>query len=142
MCTLTVVQFSQMIFKLNPQAGQPLYLQLMQQIRHAVDTGVLRRGDQLPGIRTLGEEIVVSHNTVAKAYSELEHEGLLEIRHGSGAYISARGGSKLRSERVRLAQERVRELVQDLKKESLSAEEIRRVFEAELFYPAQPETVR
>jgi GntR family transcriptional regulator len=126
-----------MLFMLNPQAGQPLYMQLMQQIRHAVETGVLRRGDQLPGIRTLAEEIVVSHNTVAKAYSELEHEGVLEIRHGSGAYISARGASKSRSERVRLAQERVHALVEALQHERFSPEEIRRLFEAELFYPEQ-----
>lgn len=131
-----------MVFKLNPQAGQPLYLQLMQQIQHAVDTGVLQHGDQLPGIRTLAEEIVVSHSTVAKAYSELEHEGLLEIRHGSGAYISARKSGKVRSERVRLAQERVRELVETLQQERFSAEEIRRLFEAELFYPSQIETTR
>lgn len=131
-----------MLFRLNPQAGQPLYLQLMQQIRHAVDTGVLRRGDQLPGIRTLAEEVVVSHNTVAKAYSELEHEGLLEIRHGSGAYIAARNGSKTRSERVRFAQERVHALVETLQKEGLSAEEVRRLFEAELFYPDQPGAAR
>jgi GntR family transcriptional regulator len=131
-----------MFFKLNPQAGQPLYLQLMQQIRHAVDTGVLQRGDQLPGIRTLAEEIVVSHNTVAKAYSELEHEGLLEIRHGSGAYISAKGRGKSRFERVRLAQERVHALVGTLRQEGLSAEEIRRIFEAELFYPEQLEINR
>jgi GntR family transcriptional regulator len=128
-----------MLFKLNPQAGQPLYLQLMQQIRHAVETGVLRRGDLLPGIRTLAQELVVSHNTVAKAYSELEHEGLLEIRHGSGAYISARNGGKSRSERVRLAQERVRGVVEELRFERFSAEEIRRLFEAELFYPEQPQ---
>jgi GntR family transcriptional regulator len=131
-----------MIFKLNLQAGQPLYLQLMQQIRHAVETGVLQRGDQLPGIRTLAAEIVVSHTTVAKAYSELEHEGLLEIRHGSGAYIAAKSGSKSRSERVRLAQERVRALVEALKHERFSSEEIRRLFEAELFYPEQIETTR
>jgi GntR family transcriptional regulator len=131
-----------MVFKLNPQAGQPLYLQLMQQIRHAVETGVLQRGDQLPGIRTLAEEIVVSHNTVAKAYSELEHEGLLEIRHGSGAYIAAKSGGESRSGRVRLAQDRVHALVEALQQEGLSAEEIRRLFEAELFYPAQLETTR
>jgi len=131
-----------MPFKLNPQAGQPLYLQLMQQIRHAVETGVLRRGDQLPGIRTLAEEIVVSHNTVAKAYSELEREGLLEIRHGSGAFIAAKRGGKSRSERVRLAQERVHALVDDLQRNGFSAEEVRRLFEAELFYPEQIETTR
>jgi GntR family transcriptional regulator len=63
-----------MLFKLNPSAGQPLYLQLMQQIRHAVENGALRQGDQLPGIRSLAEELVISPTTVAKAYSELEHE--------------------------------------------------------------------
>jgi GntR family transcriptional regulator len=71
-----------MFFKLNPTTGQPLYLQLMQQIRHAAETGALQDGDQLPGIRTLAEELVVSPNTVAKAYSELEHDGLLELLSG------------------------------------------------------------
>jgi GntR family transcriptional regulator len=131
-----------MVFKLNPQAGQPLYLQLMQQIRHAVDTGVLRAGDQLPGIRTLAEEIVVSHNTVAKAYSELEHDGVLELRHGSGAFVAERSGVRSRSERFRVAQERVRALVQELGREGWSEEEIRRMFEAELFYPEQLATKR
>src|SRR6185312_2733307 len=126
-----------MVFKLNPRAGQPLYLQLMQQIRHAVETGVLQKGDQLPGIRTLAEEIVVSHTTVAKAYSELEHEGILELRHGSGAYILGGRGIRNRSEKVRLSQERVHELVEALRDDGLSAEEIRRLFEAELLYAGQ-----
>lgn len=127
-----------MVFKLNPAAGQPLYLQLMQQIRHAVETGVLQHGDALPGIRTLAGELVVSHNTVAKAYSELEHEGLVELRHGSGAYVSARRKTKPPGEKVRLAQERVRTLVESLQQDGLSEEEIRRLFEAKLFYPTQP----
>jgi GntR family transcriptional regulator len=122
------------IFKLNPTAGQPLYLQLIQQVRHAVETGVLKDGDLMPGIRALAEELVVSHNTVAKAYTELEHEGLLELRHGSGAYVSARRGVKSRTERVRMAQERVRELVLSLQGDGLSNDEIHRLFEAELLY--------
>ena len=126
-----------MVFKLNPRAGQPLYLQLMQQIRHAVETGVLQKGDQLPGIRTLAEEIVVSHTTVAKAYSELEHDGILELRHGSGAYILGNRGIRNRSEKVRLSQERVHELVEALRSDGLSAEEIRRLFEAELLHAEQ-----
>jgi GntR family transcriptional regulator len=125
-----------MIFKLNPSAGQPLYLQLMQQIRHGIETGVLQNGDELPGIRTLAKELVVSHNTVAKAYSELEHEGLLELRHGSGAYVSARRPTKSRAEKVRLARCRVQTLVESLRREGLSDEEMHRLFEAELFYPA------
>jgi len=121
-------------FKVNPHLGQPLYLQLMQQIRHAVDTGVLRAGDQLPGIRTLAEEIVVSHNTVAKAYSELQHEEVLELRHGTGAFILPRKGSRARSDKTLQAQARVRALVDMLRQEHFSEEEIRRLFEAELSF--------
>jgi GntR family transcriptional regulator len=129
-------------FKLNPTAGQALYLQLMQQIRHAIETGVLQDGDLLPGIRTLAEELVVSHNTVAKAYSELEHEGVLLLRHGSGAFVAARRRTRSRAEKVRHAQERVRALVESLQREGLLEEEIRRLVEAELFYPVLAERER
>jgi GntR family transcriptional regulator len=122
------------MFKLNPAAGQPLYVQLMHQIRHAIETGVLRDGDLLPGIRTLAQELVVSHNTVVKAYSELEHEGLLELRHGSGAFISARSKSKAHAERMRIAQQKVGDLVAWLRRDGWSADEISRLFEAEIFY--------
>ncbi len=123
-----------MIFALNHSAGVPVYLQLMQQVRHAVETGVLRHGDRLPGIRTLAQQLVVSHNTVAKAYSELQHEGLIELRHGSGAYVSARRGSKSREEKLRQAQQRVRTLMASLREDGLSEEAIARLFEAELLY--------
>ena len=123
-----------MIFRLNPSAGQPLYAQLIQQIQHAIESGVLQPGDQLPGIRTLAEELVVSHNTIVKAYSELEHEGLLELRHGSGAYISAKRARRSHTERIALAKEQVRTLVKDLQRAGLSEQEIHRLFEAELFY--------
>jgi len=128
-----------MIFALNPSSGQPLYVQLMQQIRHAIETGVLQHGDEMPGIRTLAKDVVVSHNTVAKAYSELEHEGLLELRHGSGAFVSARRGTRSRAERLRLSRTRVQKLVASLQSEGLTDEEIHRLFEAELFYPALTE---
>ena len=123
-----------MIFKLNTSAGQPLYLQLMEQVRHAVETGVLQDGDQMPGIRTLAEELVVSHNTVAKAYTELQHEGLLELRHGAGAYISAKRRLKIRTEQVRHAQIKVAEVVETLHEEGFSGEEMRRLFEAQILH--------
>ena len=69
---------------MNAAAGQPLHQQLSQQIRHAIETGVLQPGDLLPGIRTLAETLVVSPNTVAKAYSQLERDRVLELRQGSG----------------------------------------------------------
>ena len=128
-----------MTFRVNPTSTQPLYLQLTQQIRHAVETGVLQPGDALPGIRTLAEQLVVSPNTVVKAYSELEHEGVIEMRQGTGAFVAGRKATRAKSDRVRHAQERVRALVARLQEEGFSEEEIQRLFEAELFYraPAQ-----
>ena len=125
-----------MIFRVNPTSTQPLYLQLTQQVRHAIDTGVLQPGDALPGIRTLAEQLVVSPNTIVKAYSELEHEGLLEMRQGSGAFVAGRKPSKVKSDRVRHAQERVRALVERLKDDGFAEAEIQRLVEAELFYRA------
>jgi len=126
-----------MFFKLTPTTGQPLYLQLMQQIRHAMEVGALRDGDQLPGIRTLAEELVVSPNTVVKAYSELEHEGLLELRHGSGAFVCVKGRTRSLADQVHIARRRIRDLIERLKDDGLLDEEIRRAFEAELLYPAE-----
>ena len=129
-----------MFFKLTPTTGQPLYLQLMQQIQHATETGALRDGDQLPGIRTLAEELVVSPNTVAKAYSELEHDGLLELRQGSGAFVCVERRTRSMADHVQAARRRIRDLIERLREEGLLDEEIKRAFEAELLYPA--ETVR
>jgi GntR family transcriptional regulator len=124
-----------MIFRLNPASGHPLYLQLIEQVRHAIETGVLQDGDLMPSIRTLAEELVISHNTVAKAYMELQHEGLLELRHGSGAYISAPRSGKARAAKLVSAQTRVRGIVDELREDGFSADEIRRLFEAQLIHP-------
>jgi len=126
-----------MFFRLNPTTGQPLYLQLMQQIRHAAETGALQDGEQLPGIRTLAEELVVSPNTVAKAYSELEHEGILELRQGSGAFLTLKRRTRSLTDHVQVARRRLRELIEQLREHGLLDEEIRRAFEAELLYPAE-----
>jgi len=125
-----------LFFKLNPTTGQPLYLQLMQQIRHAAETGALRDGDQLPGIRTLAEELVVSPNTIVKAYSELQHEGLLDLRHGSGAFVCVKRRTRSMADDVQFARRRLRDLLDDLRDNGLTDEEIKRAFEAELLYPA------
>jgi GntR family transcriptional regulator len=129
-----------MFFKITPTSGQSLYLQLMQQIRHAVENGALRDGDQLPGIRTLAQELVVSPNTIAKAYSELEHDGLLELRQGSGAFICVTRRARSLSNHIQAATRSVADLVEQLRESDFRDEEIRRMFEAALLH--EPETVR
>jgi GntR family transcriptional regulator len=121
-----------MIFRTNPSLGVPIYLQLMEQVKHAIETGALRSGDQLPGIRPLAEDLVINPNTVAKAYRELEHEGIVELRHGAGAFVTGSATSKKMTDKVRLAQPVVTSAVEKLRAKGLSDEEIRRLFEAEL----------
>jgi GntR family transcriptional regulator len=123
--------------RLNPGAAQPLYIQLKQQIRHAAETGLLQDGDQLPGIRTLAEELVVSPNTVVKAYMELENEGLIEMRQGSGAFISVDRRTLHIIDQMQIARRRCRDLIERLRDQNLLDDEIRRAFEAELGQPAE-----
>src|SRR5437899_11389966 len=108
-----------MFFKLTPTTGQPLYVQLMQQIRHAAETGALHTGDQLPGIRTLAEELVVSPNTVAKAYSELEHEGVLQLRQGSGAFVCANRRARSLADQLHLALQQSRAVIEQMRDHGL-----------------------
>ena len=122
-----------MIIKPNPSLPVPIYLQLVEQVKHAIETGALRPGDQLPGLRPLAEQLVINVNTVAKAYRELEREGVIELRHGAGAFVAetarARKGV---ADKFRAAQSLVAETVERLRERGLSDNEIRRLFEAEL----------
>jgi GntR family transcriptional regulator len=118
--------------KPNPSSGVPIYVQLKEQIRHAIETGALSPGDQLPGVRTLAETLIVNPNTLLKVYRELEQEGVLEIRHGLGAFIASRRRNQTKTEGIRDAQQLVQNFVNSLKEQGLEDGEIRRLFEAEL----------
>ena len=121
-----------MLFRPNPSSGVPIYLQLMEQVKHSIETGALRPGEQLPGIRPLAEELVINPNTVAKAYRELEHEGVIELRQGAGAFVSAGARAKKSTDRLRAGQAEVATAVERLRARGVTYEEIRRMFEAEL----------
>ena len=77
-----------MIFRVNQSSGIPLYLQLVEQVKHAIEMGALRPGEQLPTIRKVAEDLVVNPNTVSRAYRELEYAGIIEVKHGAGAFVS------------------------------------------------------
>ena len=121
-----------MLLRPNPSTGVPIYLQLMEQVKHAIETGALRAGEQLPGIRPLAEELVINPNTVAKAYRELQHEGVIELRHGAGAFVSNKATAKKATDATRAGQSIVDSAVERLRARGLSDEEIRRLFEARL----------
>ncbi len=80
-----------MIFQVDFQAGKPVYLQLADQIRYAAASGRLRAGEPLPSLRPLAEELRINRNTIAKAYAELESQGIIETIPGKGFFLKRNG---------------------------------------------------
>lgn len=71
----------------DPQSGVPIYVQLVEGVRHALAVGTLRPGERLPTVRALAKELAVAPNTVVKAYNELQWAGLIESRPGVGTVV-------------------------------------------------------
>ncbi len=90
-----------MLFRVHPASGVPIYLQIENQVRHAVAAGVLRHDNALPSVRKLAAELRVNPNTVARAFQNLEREGVLRTVPGGGCYINQQSPGLLRSEKVR-----------------------------------------
>jgi GntR family transcriptional regulator len=76
-----------MLLQVDFQAGKPVYLQLADQIRYAAACGKLRAGEPLPSLRPLAEELRINRNTIAKAYAELEAQGIIETIPGKGFFL-------------------------------------------------------
>jgi GntR family transcriptional regulator len=86
-----------MLFQINFKSAKAVYIQLVDQVKTAVASGALRAGEPLPAIRPLAEELRVNRNTVAKAYTELEHQGVVETLAGKGCFVRS-GTSPYRKE--------------------------------------------
>ena len=76
-----------MLFHIDFKTGKPAYLQLVDQVRYAAASGGLREGDPLPSVRQLAEELRINRNTIAKAYTELENQGVIEAVPGKGCFL-------------------------------------------------------
>jgi GntR family transcriptional regulator len=76
-----------MLLQINFKSGKPVYLQVVDQIKAAAASGALHAGESLPSIRPLAEELRVNRNTIAKAYTELESQGVIETLPGKGCFL-------------------------------------------------------
>lgn len=97
--------------QLDERSGVPVYRQMMDQVRYYVAAGTLRPGDQLPSIRELASALAVNPTTVVKAYTELEREGVIEMHHGRGAFISSKSISLSPEEREQKLRRSTRQMV-------------------------------
>jgi GntR family transcriptional regulator len=96
-----------MFLQLNFKSGMPVYLQIVDQIRTAAASGIIRAGDLLPSIRPLAEELRVNRNTVAKAYAELESQGVVETLPGKGSFLKENNSPLKKEVRRRLLIEEI-----------------------------------
>src|ERR1700759_1755374 len=100
-----------MIFQIDFKAGKPVYLQLVDQVRYAAASGMVRPGEPLPGIRPLAEELRVNRNTIAKAYAELESQGVIETIPGKGCFLKENHSPFSKSVRQQLLLKEIDEAV-------------------------------
>lgn len=96
---------------IDPASGTPIYRQIVEQVRQSVASGVLRAGDRLPSVRDLAIELAVNPNTVAKAYQELERDGVIDTPRGRGSFVADRQQALAEAERLRLFGEAADRLV-------------------------------
>jgi len=119
-------------FQLNPHSGVPVYRQMIAQIKYYVASGTLKPGDLLPSIRELAQALAINPTTVVRVYTELEHEGLIEMRHGKGAFVATNGRRVSAAERERLVRQLARHLAVEAKQIGASASEVLKVMKEEL----------
>jgi len=109
---------------LDHRSGIPLYVQLKNRLRYEIQSGKHVAGDQLPTIREMAVALVIDVNTVARAYAELEGEGLLERKRGKGTFVADVRKAQRRPEDQRGAREALTATIELLKGMNLSEEEI------------------
>src|SRR5688572_7186529 len=113
-----------MQIRISANDGVPIYQQIVNQVKYLVACGRLAAGEELPPIRVLAEQLLVNPNTVARAYLELEREGIVRKRHGSGTYVSDAGSPLAREERIRILGERADALLAEAHHMNVELDEV------------------
>ena len=109
----------------SPDDGLPVYKQIFNQVNYLVASGVLTPGEELPPIRTLAEQLLINPNTVARAYRELEHAGIVVKRGTVGTFVSSAPSPFARRERLRVLRQRIDTLLADARHMGVGVEELK-----------------
>ena len=109
--------------------GVPIYLQVVNQVKYLVAAGRLKAGEELPPIRTLAEKLVVTPNTIARAYRELEVSGIVEKRRTAGTYVTDQGSPLARRERTKILSDRIDQLLAEAGHMDVSLEDVIKLLE-------------
>jgi GntR family transcriptional regulator len=113
---------------ISNSSPEPIYQQIVTQLKHLILNGDLSETEALPSIRTLAKELHISVITTKRAYEELERDGYIETVAGKGSFVAAQNKELLREKRMRVVEEKVAEAIAAAKKAGLKQEELRELF--------------
>ncbi|WP_240928022.1 GntR family transcriptional regulator [Thalassoroseus pseudoceratinae] len=125
-----------MFLRIDPQNGLPIFEQIARQLKFAIASGVLPEPGRVPSIRELAKRTAVNPNTVARAYRELQAEGVLGAMRGEGLFVTEQAQAYCQADRRRLIGERVRQSLREAVESGLSTDELRQLIDEE-FHAAQ-----
>jgi len=118
--------------KLDPASPIPMYLQIVEQVRRAVASAALNADDEMPSVRALASGYLINPNTVARAYLELEREGLLTKRRGAGTYVAHEAAGLREGQRTRIVTGLIDKAVGAAREFGWTNEQVRKAVEARL----------
>src|SRR3989304_4973576 len=120
-----------MFFNVDPSNGVPIYEQVVRQVVYAVAAEALRAGDLVPSVRELARELAINPNTVARAYRQLQDDGVLEAVRGTGLAGAASARRQCQIERTKLIRARLRMVLEEAALSGLDPQEIEQLVRTE-----------
>ena len=121
-----------MRFAINASNGVPIYEQIVRHIKFAVANGALQVGEHVPSVREAAAQLVLNPNTVARAYRELQAEGILIPIRGTGLAITPEAPKRCRTDRLDMIRQRLRSVLAEAHLHEITPDEIRQLVETEL----------
>jgi GntR family transcriptional regulator len=121
-----------MFFQIDPHNGLAIYDQIVRQIKFAVAGGVLKSGEMIQSVRELARELAINPNTIARAYRQLQADGVLQPVRGTGLEVATGAAERCRSERLKLIRARVRQVLVEAKQSRLEPQALRELIEKEM----------
>ena len=121
-----------MFFHIDPHNGLPIYDQIVRQIKFAVAGGVLKSSEMIPSVRELARELAINPNTIARAYRQLQDDGVLNGVRGTGLEVATGAAARCREERIKLIRARLRQVLTEAKQSHLESAQVRELVEKEM----------
>jgi GntR family transcriptional regulator len=121
-----------MFLNINPANGIAIYDQVVRQVKFAVAQGAVKPGNLVPSVREMARELAINPNTVARAYQQLQADGVLQQVRGMGMEVAADAVKQCKSERQTLIQDRIRQALVEAKQSGLDGDELRQIVEKQL----------